>query len=186
MEKPIFEKQITIIGFRNVKMQNVDKFLEKFRNEDENNVIQFFDAEYVAGRQHLFFAALNALQAFKNKANISNNLAVETILYASAQRQIKKAVKMLGIKKDSEDLAVLIISENPNKINDFLTIVENMVAGEKDDTILELTDKKFLKIKNLFEISDLELESKLWEKGQEKEALTNLVIEHMALLGTKS
>ena len=88
MEKPILDRQITIIGFRNGKIPNIDKFLEKFRNEDENNVIQFFDAEYVAGRQHLFFAALNALQAFENKVNISNNLAVETILYASAQRQI--------------------------------------------------------------------------------------------------
>ncbi|MEJ2241711.1 MAG: hypothetical protein P8Y18_06180, partial [Candidatus Bathyarchaeota archaeon] len=73
-----------------------------------------------------------------------------------------------------------------NKINEYLKSVENMVEGEKDDTVLELSDKKFFKIKNLFEISDLELESKLWTKGQEKEALTNLVIEHMALLGTKS
>ncbi|MEJ2241394.1 MAG: hypothetical protein P8Y18_04550, partial [Candidatus Bathyarchaeota archaeon] len=74
MEKPILEKQITIIGFRNVKITNIDKFLEKFRNENENNVIQFFDAEYVAGHHHLFFAALNALQAFKHKANISINI----------------------------------------------------------------------------------------------------------------
>ena len=186
MATPILEKQITIIGFRNVKIQNINSFLEHFRNKDSNTSIQFFDAENVAGHQHLFFAALNAVQAFEKNTNISNNLSVETILYASAQRQIKKAVEMLGIKQDSSNLAVLIITENPNEINEFLKLLGNMVSGQRDDTVLELTDKKFFKIRNLFEISDLELEAKSWKEGQEKEALTDLVIEHMALLGTKS
>ena len=179
-------KQITSIGFKNIKIRNIDKFLENFRKENKNNIIQFFDADYVAGSQHLFFAALNAVQAFEKKTNISSNLAVETILYASAQRQIKKAVKMLGIKQDSSNLAVLIITENPIKTNESLKLLENLVSGQRDDTVLELTDKKFFRIRKLFEISDLELEAKLWKEGQEKEALTDLVIEHMALLGTKS
>ena len=127
-----------------------------------------------------------AIQAFENKTNISNNLAVETILYASAQRQIKKAVKMLGIRQDSSNIAVLIITENVYEKNEWLKFVEDIVSGQRDDKILELNDKKFIKIKKLFEISDLELEAKLWKEGQEKQALIDLLIEHMALLGTKS
>jgi hypothetical protein len=38
----------------------------------------------------------------------------------------------------------------------------------------------------LFKISELEFEAKLEKKGLEKEALADLVIERMALLGTKS
>ena len=137
--------QITIIGFRNVKIQSINNFLENFRKDNRKNVIQFFDAENVAGSQHLFFAALNAIQAFEKNTNISNNLAVETILYASAQRQIKKAVKMLGIKKDSSDLAVLVITENLNETNKCLKLVENTISGKRDDTVLEQCHLFYLK-----------------------------------------
>jgi len=61
-----------------------------------------------------------------------------------------------------------------------------MIPGERDDSVLELTDKKIGNIKKLFGISDLEFEAKLEKEGLEKEALTDLVIERMALLSTRS
>jgi KEOPS complex subunit Cgi121 len=177
---------ITIVGFRNVQIENVNAFLEHFRKENRGAAVQFFDAKQVAGPQHLYFAALNALNAFEKNTNISNNLAVEALLYASAQRQIKKAVKMLGIKHDSSEVAALIITENRHKKSDCLRLVTKTVPGERDDSVLELTEKKIWNVKNLFRISDLEFEAKLGKEGLEKEALTDLVIERMALLGTKS
>ena len=110
-----FNKKIAIIGFSNVQLENTNTFLEQFRKENKGGSIQFFDAKNVAGPQHLYFAALNALNAFKKKTNISNNLAVESLLYASAQRQITKAVKMLGIQQDTTDVAALIIAENSHE-----------------------------------------------------------------------
>jgi KEOPS complex subunit Cgi121 len=183
-EKP--NEHITIIGFRNVQIEDINAFLEHFRKEDKGASVQFFDAKHVAGPQHLYFAALNALNAFHKNTNISNNLAVEALLYASAQRQIKKAVKMLGIKHDSSEVAVLIITENRHRKSDSLRQVAKIVPGERDDGVLELTEKKLGNIKKLFGISDIEFESKLEKEGVEKEALTDLVIERMALLGTKS
>jgi KEOPS complex subunit Cgi121 len=179
-------ENITIIGFRNVQIEDINAFLEYFRKENRGTSVQFFDAKYVAGPQHLYFAALNALNAFEKNTSISNNLAVEALLYASAQRQIKKAVKMLGIKQDSSEVAALIITENMHKNSDYLRLVAKIISGERDDSVLELTDKKIGDIKILFKISDLEFESKLEKEGLEKEALTDLVIERMALLGTKS
>jgi KEOPS complex subunit Cgi121 len=179
-------EKITIIGFRNVKIENINTFLETFRIDNKNVQIQFFNAKYIASSEHLFFAALNALNSFDKKTNISNNLAVEALLYASAQRQITKAVKMLGIKQDSLEVAVLILTESISQKNEFLKLISNIISGERDDSVLDLTDEKFRNIKQLFEISDLELEAKLQKEGQEKQALIDLVIEHMALLGTKS
>jgi KEOPS complex subunit Cgi121 len=179
-------EKITIIGFRNVKIENINTFLETFRIDNKNVQIQFFNAKYIASSEHLFFAALNALNSFDKKTNISNNLAVESLLYASAQRQITKAVKMLGIKQDSLEVAVLILTESISQKNEFLKLISNIISGERDDSVLDLTDEKFRNIKQLFEISDLELEAKLQKEGQEKQALIDLVIEHMALLGTKS
>jgi KEOPS complex subunit Cgi121 len=179
-------EHITIIGFRNVQIENINAFLEHFRRQNREAAVQFFDAKHVAGPQHLYFAAVNALNAFEKKTNISNNLAVESLLYASAQRQIKKAVEMLGIKQGSSEVAALIMTENRHKKTDHLHIVNKILPGERDDSVLELTDKKIGNIKKLFRISDLEFEAKLEKEGLEKEALTDLVIERMALLGTKS
>jgi len=177
---------ITIAGFKNVKIKDINGFLEHVRREVREAHVQFFDARLIAGQQHLYFAALNALKAFERRSNISSSLAIEAILYASAQRQIRKAVNLLGVKQDSSKVAVLIIAENRQRMDDCLKVVSKLVPGERDDTVLELTDEKIGDIKKLFAISDLEIEAKLRRKGLEREALTDLVIEHVALLATQS
>jgi KEOPS complex subunit Cgi121 len=178
--------QIIVVGFRNVQIDDINAFLEHFKKTNTGAAVQFFDAKHVAGPQHLYFAAVHALNAFNKNINISNNLAVEALLYASAQRQITKAVKMLGIKQNTSEVAALIMPENSYNKTDSLSLVTETVPGERDDSTLELTDEKMGKIKKLFRISDHEFESKLEKEGLEKEALTDLVIERMALLVTKS
>jgi KEOPS complex subunit Cgi121 len=177
---------ITIAGFKNVKIKDVKGFLEHVRREAREAHVQFFDARLIAGKQHLYFAALNALRAFEKKSNISSSLAVEALLYASAQRQIRKAVDMLGVKQDSSEVAGLIIAENKQGTDDCLKTVSGLMPGEREDAVLELTDEKIRDIRRLFGISDLEIDSKLRRKGLEKEALADLVIEHVALLATQS
>ena len=179
-------KKIAIIGFSNVQLNDINTFLEQFKTENKGVAIQFFDAEHVACSEHLYFAAINALNAIKKRTNISNNLEVETLLYASAQRQIQKAVKMLGIKQDTTEIAVLIITEDEHKQTDYIRHVTENILGKRDDSILDVTNKKFEKIKKLYNISDIELEAKLKKEGLEKEALTDLIIERIALLVTKS
>jgi KEOPS complex subunit Cgi121 len=181
-----YKGYIAIAGFKNVKIKDVNGFLERVRREAREANVQFFDAKLIAGKQHLYFAALNALRAFEKKSNISSSLAVEALLYASAQRQIRKAVDMLGVKQDSSEVAVLIIAENKQGTDDCLKIVSGLMPGEREDAVLELTDEKIRDIRRLFGISDLEIEAKLRRKGREKEALADLVIEHVALLATQS
>jgi len=177
---------IATAGFKNVKITDINGFLEHVRREVREGHVQFFDAKLIAGQQHLYFAALNALKAFEKKSNISSSLAIEALLYASAQRQIRKAVDTLGVKQDSSQVAVLIIAENRQGIDDCLKVVSRLIPGERDDAVLELTDEKIGGIKKLFGISDLEIEAKLRRKGLEREALADLVIEHMALLAIQS
>jgi len=177
---------IAIAGFKNVKIKEVNGFLERVRREAREAHVQFFDAKLIAGQQHLYFAAVNALKAFEKKSNISSSLAIEALLYASAQRQIRKAVDTLGVKQDSSQVAVLIIAENRQGMDDCLKVVSRLISGERNDAVLELTDEKIGDIKKLFGISDIEIEAKLRRKGLEREALADLVIEHVALLSTQS
>jgi len=179
-------KYVAIAGFKNVKIKDVNYLLERVRREVDEAHVQFFDAKLVASQQHLYFAALNALKAFEKKLNISNSPAIEVLLYASSQRQIRKAVDMLGIKPHSSQVAVIVITETKRGADIALEAVSKLISGERDDRVLELTDEKFEGVKKLFGVSDLEIEAKLRKEGLEREALVDLVIEHVALLATQS
>ena len=180
-----FGKYVVITGFRNAKIGDVNSFFSLVREKAMAAEIQIFDANLIATWEHLYFAALNALTAFNGSMNISNSLAMEALLYASAQRQIDKAIDLLGMKPKSKNVAVLIITNTLKEAESALESLSKLVLGECDDDILELTDEKAVGIRKLFEISDLELKSKLSREEFEKEALVELVIEHMALLATQ-
>jgi len=122
------------------------------------------------------------LKAFENRLNISNSLAVEILLYASAQRQIKKAVELLGIKSSSPNITAVVLAETELKAKEILETLSQTLDAKRDDSVLELTEEKFDGIKKLFGISESELNAKLERRGMERKALTDLVIEHVALL----
>ena len=180
-----FGKHVEIAGFRNVRIKDIAEFLKKVGKEKPPNLeIQFFNAKFVATWQHLYFAAINALTAFENKENISKSLAMESLLYASAQRQIRKAMKLLGVKPNSSEIAVLIIGEKPESARSALSLISELVKAESDDTILELSKEKTAGIRKIFAISDVERDT-IMKKDDLHKTLTDLVIEKMALLATQ-
>lgn len=180
-----FGRHVVITGFRNAKIKDIEELLGKIHNEKPPSVeIQLFDAEFVASWQHLYFAILNALTAFKNNENISKSLAMETMLYASAQRQIRKATEILGIKPATANMAVLIIGEKPETVKSALSKVSMFVSAQEDETVLQISTKKVRIIQKTFGISDLELKTVMKKDGLEK-ALADLVVERMALLVTQ-
>lgn len=179
-----FNKYIAIAGFRDVNISDVDYFLNLVRKKLGKVRFQFFDAKIIAGWQHLYFASLNALKAFQNRTNISKNLAVECLLYASAQRQITTALSLIGIRQNSPKIAVLLIANEESTVEKSLAEVSRLIPGKHDDSVLDLANEKTAFIRRLFGISDTELATKL-EKGKEEDALTDLVIEHVALLVTR-
>jgi tRNA threonylcarbamoyladenosine modification (KEOPS) complex Cgi121 subunit len=181
-----FKRHIAITSFRGVEISNIEEFFRSVHREKSPNVgIEFFDAAAIATWQHLYFAALNALTAFENNNNISNSLAMETLLYASAQHQISNAMNLVGISPDSREIAVLIIGEDSDAVNSALKTVSKLFAAESDDSVLDLVYSKGKKIKEIFGISDTEIEAVTKDTGLEEESLVNLVIELMALLATQ-
>ncbi len=181
-----FSEYVAIAGFRNVKVKDVNRFFLLVKEKTGNACVQFFDAKLVAGWQHLYFAVLNAVTAFKNRLNISNNLGIEILLYASAQRQIKEAVRLMGIRPDTRMVAVVVVANTRKEASSFLRLISPLLTGSiQDDGLLELTEDKVEDVKRLFGISDVELEAKMENEEDEKEALRELVIEHVALLVTQ-
>ncbi len=184
MIKPIseFQKHVGITGFRNVKIREIDSFLRKINKEKPSYLeVQIFNADLIATWQHLYFAAVNALTTFSNRDNMSKTLAMETMLYASAQRQIRKATEKLGIKQDTPNVAILVIGEKPASVKSFLARIPELIEAKEDEMALELTNEKIKKIQEAFAISNMEIET-VMKKGNRREALTNLIIEETALL----
>jgi KEOPS complex subunit Cgi121 len=180
-----FDKYADMTGFKNVKIENVEEFLWTTGKEKPSNVeIQFFDAEVIATWQHLYFAVLNALTAFKNEENFSKSAAMETMLYASAQRQIRKATELVGIKRTSSKMAVLIIGGKTETAKSSLSMISTLTSGQPDDRVLKISKEKAAMIQKAFDVSETELKTVMEEDGLEK-ALVNLVIERMALLSTQ-
>ena len=178
-------KYVELTGFRNVNINDAEEFVKAARGDTPQAVwVQFFDAELVASWQHLYFAVLNALVAFKTERNISKSVAMEVMLYASAQRQIRKAIQLIGVKFDSANVAVVIIGENPDSVREALSAVSKRIGVEPDETVLELTEEKTKSIRKAFDIGANELEAVVENKNV-NQALVNMVIERTALLSTQ-
>jgi tRNA threonylcarbamoyladenosine modification (KEOPS) complex Cgi121 subunit len=178
-----FGKFIEITGYSNISFATAEAFLKEKRKQNQTTYIQFFDADLIATNEHLYFATLNALQAFKNKTNISKSPAMEAMLYASAQRQIQKAIERCGIKPKTTNMAVLIIGDNKEQTQKALQNITVCVGKKPDEVVLEVTKKKLEIIKQAFEITKEEVNAT--QQGDKEKAIINLVIERVALLATQ-
>ncbi len=180
-----YGKFAEITGYRNIAFAKAEEFLKSNRKETGKVIdVQFFDAALIATQEHLYFAAINALQGFQNKTNISKSLAMETMLYASGQRQITKAIQLCGIKPETKNMAVVIIGENQVWLKTVLQAVTECLGSDPDERVLDLTKTKKTEIKKAFQISDEEIKTIIKNDESEK-ALINLVIERVALLSTQ-
>jgi tRNA threonylcarbamoyladenosine modification (KEOPS) complex Cgi121 subunit len=174
-----------ITGFKKICFEQANTYLKNTRKAELQTVwIQFFDSNLIATNEHLYFAVLNALYAFRNHTNFSKSLAMETMLYASSQHQIQKAIQLIGIKPDMSDMALTIIGENTTQITAALNDLSVNLQKEPCDTVLAITPKKISQIKQAFNITTPMIKATA-KNGEAELALVNLVIEKIALLATK-
>jgi len=180
IEAKILGKYLIVEGFRNVKIHNVDEFLNRIRSRAGSCHIQVLDASLVAGFEHLYFAALNALKSFESGLNISKSLAVEILLFASGQDQIRRAIEILGVKPSSSDVALVIVADSRDEAVSAVNNISGVLDGERDESVIELTDEKVSAIMKRFNISEAELEASM--RGSLRDALKSIIIERAALL----
>jgi len=177
-----YNRYIEITGYKNITFQKAETFLKTHRKQTTQQTdIQFFDAQRIASPKHLYFAVLNALQAFQNKTNTAKSIAMETMLYASAKRQIQKAIECLGIKAQTQTLAIIIIAKEQKHTEDTLRTLTEYIGTNPDETVLEMTKEKETKIHQTFQITHTELET----TADNKSKTVDLVIERVALLATQ-
>jgi KEOPS complex subunit Cgi121 len=95
------------------------------------------DAHMVCGREHLDSAVEHALRAFQRGTSSANNLMMETMLFASGERQISKAQEKMGLKSGERSVALVLFGADP-------AAVLHILGLQRDDAVLEASEQKAL------------------------------------------
>ncbi|WP_405264462.1 KEOPS complex subunit Cgi121 [Methanobrevibacter sp.] len=140
---------IQILGFR-ANIDSVGEVLGKINSiKDDGEIIQLLNADSVVSKNHIIHGVNQAFLAFERGENLANDLSVEIVLRCSAQRQISKAFKILGLHEGNMNLcAVLIDSKDYTKELSSLFIRDDDVLIPDEDKLIEM-----------YKISDEELQN---------------------------
>ena len=170
---------VTLIAVDNVHIADVNLTLIELDKMATGKRYQLFDAEKIVSLNQVYYAAANAYYAFENGYNISNKLEVETLLYVSTQNQISKAIKLVGVSKETKRILILVISETSS---DQLSLKISTYLGELSDRVMEMTPSKFEKLKELYEIGEEAISA---VGGEKYNALSSLVTEKSTLISLR-
>jgi KEOPS complex subunit Cgi121 len=151
-----------------VFIENKELFLKKIKeiSSEKNLAIQVFDADKLAGKEHLTFAIEKALNSFKKGTNIANDLAKEIMLYAAGTRQINRAVK-IGLHEGWNNIAIVAVGD----------MIDMSAFDEiRPRNVLQYSGSKNNALMDIFNITEEEIEA----AGADK--IPELVLERVALV----
>lgn len=140
---------LRILGFR----ANIDSVGDTLSQIDaikkDGEIIQLLNADAIVSKNHIVHGVNQAFLAFDREENFANDISVEIVLRCSAQRQISKAFKILGLKEGEMNLAALLIDcdDYTNELSSIFTF---------DESVLIEDNKKLMEI---YKISDLEVDN---------------------------
>jgi len=161
--------------------------LTELRSAFPDADIQFFEGARIAGKEHLEIAATAALHASKTGLNISRNVAMEVLLYASAQRQIDAAIRVLGVTRESKTVGLVAFSGSRDEVDSLQDRIAKFLKTDLDDALLEeWSPNKARMITRLFGINNSELDAIKMPGQPVREVIQKAVLERVALLSTRT
>ena len=159
------EYNIQIAGFKS-NIDDFGKLMSDINEISKDCTVQLLNADGIAGREHIIHAAVHAVKAFERDENIAKDLGLEICVRASAQRQISKALSILGIKEGEMNICAVAVDCSENIMDELGTILD-----KRDDNILN-PDENLLK--DIYGISEGEIKT--------ASGISNLMIEKTTLL----
>jgi len=169
------------LGFNHAKVSDPEKVLRQLRSANKVQV-QLLKAGLVGGPEHLRFAARNALHSFRSKSPRSKSLAMEYLLYLSCQRQISKAIGLLGVGPTDHKVVLVALSESREALEDLEKATRSLL-GDPDDGLVEIGSKrKLAEIQRSYGVSKREMEAARFEGETDEHVLKRLIVERSALL----
>lgn len=176
-----------ILGFDEARIADAEKTLKQLRSSFRRAQLQLLKADLIAGREHLLFAARNALEAFNGRNPRSKSLAVELLLYISCQRQISKAIRLLGVGPGDKRVVLVALSDSKDVLEELTKTARLFVTGHPADDLIEInTKKKVAELRKVYGVTNRELEAARFPAEKGTDVLKRLVIERSALLALEN
>ena len=140
---------LKILGFR-ADIDSVSDTLGQINEiKEDGEIIQLLNADAIASKNHVTHGVNQAMMAFDRNDNIAKDLSVEIVLRCSAQRQISKAFKILGLSEGEMNLCAVLVN-----CKDYTAELESIF--NRDDDVLKADEDK---LKEIYKISEIELEN---------------------------
>ena len=140
---------IQILGFH-ASIDSVGETLDEIDSiRKDGEIIQLLNADSIVSKNHIIHGVNQAFLAFKRGENLANDISVEIVLRCSAQRQISKAFKMLGLHEGDMNLCVVLINskDHSDELSSLFSIDESVLNPDVDNLV------------KVYRISDVELEN---------------------------
>ena len=185
MEK-IEVQELVLQGLAECRVSDPEAALKTIRARFPIAQIQLMRADRVAEKEHLIFAAKSAVRAFTQRYQRSHNLAVELLVYASCQRQISRAIQILGLTPQTREVVLAAFCEK-SVPSDLVGRVASVVRGSLDDDVLEITSRKKVRaLTDAYSITRTAMKASKFPDENEISVLKRLIIERSALLTLES
>lgn len=125
---------VLILGFR-ANIESVGKtldFIDSIKADGE--IIQLLDVDAIASKNHVIHGVNQAVLAFERGENLAKDLSVEIALRCSAQRQISKAFKILGLKEGPMNICAVLINSKDytQELSSVFTLDDGVFAPDEE------------------------------------------------------
>ena len=118
--------------------------------------VQLLNGHLIANEIHLLSSAQNAIKAQQGNYMISRGLDVEIIVFASAQRQIGRALDELGVHDGIDEIALVVIGSDSTSVERSIKELTQAIGTEVLPPFVA-TEDHIERVKQHFQISDKEI-----------------------------
>ena len=176
-ESPGF-RYLLLAGIKPRKQERFSDSLQRL-HDLKGVSVQVLNADLLAGEEHVVTASILAAKAWAGGRRIAKSQATELLLYVSGERQIKSAIKLMGVSENSAGWVVVALSDS---IDSLRALGEKLPEfGEEDDGLIDLTDDKIPLLKKRFRIGNDEISIAERINVSKTLAVKSLVLERVAL-----
>lgn len=150
----MYMDNLQILGFR-ATINSVEETLNLINSiKKDDEIIQLLNADSIVSKNHIVHGVNQAFLAFERGENLAKDISVEIALRCSAQRQISKAFKILGLKEGEMNLCAILIN-----CEDYTTELSSVFTPDEN---VFTPDYEYLA--EIYKISDDELKSMSMEE----------------------
>ena len=179
---------IGITELHNSKHLKQDEMIKLAASMSSDSLtVQLLNGLLIADETHLLSAAQNAINAKQGEYMLSRSLDVEVIVFASAQRQIGRALDALGVFDGLDEIAVVVVGTDTASVEKTIRGLADKIGAETLPSFTA-TSERIDRIKNHYQISDKEIEAiaDSEEIESQQAALSRCVVSRVSLVAFDS